>query len=225
MRKVLSCILLVLMILTTSVTSFADDISKEEFLRNNAGTESVTEIVHIDGQEYTFVRCVDSNYSRVTALLEGEIVADATYIFGTGCVKELISGIQVSVIDTHNVSEIETHPFGVESLYAKASSGIRYKLDYSANRSFALHGFFVSIEATLLAAMFPGMGVSIAVGIVTAAVGLGLSYIYYNIKQYSGSDSQYYYIKRVVKFYTTSKHTKQIGKTWTGIQKKSKAYA
>lgn len=216
-KKLVSIILILSLCITATVPVFANsDDSANPMLANVANTEKVT----IDDEEYIFVRSVTDEYSRVTTYCNGQIIADAMYYFGAEYVKDNVSGATVNIVDYGVTKEDYVTTNANEIIPMATRDNVKYHLDLNANRSFALHSFAIAVEATLFAALFPGMGVSIAIGIVSAAVSLGLSYIYYNLKQYSGEGGRYMYVKRVVKCYSTSNHTKQIGKTWTGIQKK-----
>lgn len=116
---------------------------------------------------------------------------------------------------------------GNDILYASGSPFLAAAVTYpsvpgnSVDGSFELSGLPISVEATLFCAMLStGLGVSVAVGIITAAVGMGLSRIYFHYDNYYAADDKYQYVKTVLQCYTDSAHTKKLGSKTTWERKR-----
>lgn len=73
---------------------------------------------------------------------------------------------------------------------------------HSYDLSHELTGAAVAIEVALICLMLPiGAKTAFVTSVVTTAVGLGASHIYFHVDQYYAADDEFQYVKSEVQFY------------------------
>lgn len=208
-RKIISVLLTLTMILVSTITVAAETTSspKSSIELNTTITEQPFITENIEG---TLKVMENAAFTRVIVYDDTQsVVADITYFGDNGL---LLNNLTEEIIDLSDAT-----------LAVSAPPGVSFGDDHPYKGTYEMTGVAISVEAVLIClALGIPAGTAAVVSMVTIAVSLGLSHIYWTKKVAYGEDSQYLYVRTKTQFYKNSSRTAKIGSEIVTYQKKAK---
>lgn len=208
-RKIISVLLTLTMIVVSTITVAADTTSslKSSIELDTAITEQPFITENIEGT----LKVVENPAFTRAILYDNKqnVVADITYLSDNGL---LLNNLTKEIIDLSDAT-----------LAVSAPPGVSFGKDQPYKGTYEMTGVAISVEAVLIClALGIPAGTAAVVSMVTIAISLGLSHIYWTKKVAYGEDSQYLYVRTKTQFYKNSSRTAKIGSEIVSYQKKAK---
>lgn len=208
-RKILLVMLIFIMVITSTVTVTANTeaSSAESSMKLNT---VITEKPFVTDNIVGTLKVMENDIFTRAVLYDDttKIVVDITYFHNSG---ELLDNLTQEKVNIGDAAAVSPPP------------GVTFGEDREYKGTYEMTGIAISIEAALIcAALGLPSGTALVVSMVTIAVSLGLSHVYWTKKVAYGQDSQYIYVRTKTQFYQNSARTKKVGKEIVTYQKKAK---